>query len=348
MKVVVKDIEKILSAPTKHGILIYGSNSGKALSYYNALKNSLFPEIHEQESCIVTLQYNDIKSRTSVLYEQLYNLSLTKKKTLIKVINLTEHITNEMKDILNSYNGSNYVIFIGSELSSQSNLRQLFEKSNNLLSIACYHEDERTKAHNIRQFFYKNKIKYTDDVVKFMTENIQGDSLLLQNELEKIRLYSLHTGCIDLDAVSAIVRSNNDHHYNEMAIAFMDCDINRFFKIVHKMLSSGTYIGSIIRAISNYMTRLYKVIAMQQNTSSQTEAISSLKPPVFFKYKDDFVRHVNMYDITAISRISKKLLEIDILCKQNNNNFDIFAYYMINCISIIRRSTHKMQRNDCQ
>ena len=89
-------------------------------------------------------------------------------------------------------------------------------------------------------------------------------------------------------------------------------------KIINKLLSEGTSPVSLIRSLSNYLTRIQQTkIEMKKGNNFET-SIRILKPPVFWKDKDNFQTHCLKWPLRTIEKNLVNLLETEIACKINS------------------------------
>ena len=90
-------------------------------------------------------------------------------------------------------------------------------------------------------------------------------------------------------------------------------------KIINKLLSEGASPVSLIRSLTNYLTRIQQTkIEMKKGNNFET-SIRILKPPVFWKDKGNFERHCHKWPLSSIENSLFKLLETEVSCKLNSN-----------------------------
>lgn len=232
----------------------------------------------------------------------LNNISLFGSSDIIKITDVPPAINADLKEIL--LLGTHHIpILIADELSPSSSLRKFFESEDSLASMACYNDD----AKNVRAIAY-GKITASQktidaDALSYLSWNLNGDRNIIENELEKLLLYTSNATSIRLEDVESSVSSNIISSPDFLCISFAKGDAKKFFTESTNLLSENISIVWIIRAISRYYINLYVVAIQKSMGVSQEAAISSLKPPIFFKYLLDFKDISNSVSLEKITKV---------------------------------------------
>lgn len=246
----------------------------------------------------------------------LNNISLFGSSDIIKITDVPSNINTDLKDIL--LLGTHHIpILIADELSPSSSLRKFFESENSLASIACYNDDIK----NIRAIAY-SKItaaqKIIDaDALSYLSYNLNGDRNIIENELEKLLLFTSNAASIRLEDVENSISCNAISSPDFLCISFAKGDAKTFFTESANLLSENTSVVWIIRAIARYYINLYIVATQRSAGVSQEAAISSLKPPIFFKYLLDFKDISNSISLEKTIKILYLLHQAEVESKSS-------------------------------
>ena len=89
-------------------------------------------------------------------------------------------------------------------------------------------------------------------------------------------------------------------------------------KILSKLLSEGASPISILRSLMKYLIRLQKTKIEMKKGNNFEQSIKTLRPPVFWKEKDNFQKHCLKWPLQDIETNLSKLLETEISCKLNS------------------------------
>ncbi len=260
------------------GLVIYGPDKGMISFSCNAIAKSL-------EKNIETLTYQELL--TGGLDITLNNASLFGDSNIIKITNMPTSIDVNLKNILLA--GPRHIpILIADELSPASSLRKFFETEEQFAALACYNEDEN----NIRKIVASKVVaggrSISSDAIAYIAHHLIGDRYIIENELEKLLLFTYDKTNITLNDVEKVISASIVASPDMLCISFAKGDAKRYFTESARLLAENISIVWIIRALIRYYINLYIVSSMIEGGTSVETAISSLKPPIFFKYLQDF------------------------------------------------------------
>ena len=144
--------------------------------------------------------------------------------------------------------------------------------------------------------------------------------MISKHELEKIGLlYKDSKSKIKLEEIRVLLNDSSSQNLNKMNEYVMFGNTNKSSKIVDKLLTEGASPISLVRSLSNYMLRVQKTKIEMRKGNNFDVAIKSLRPPVFWKDKDNFERHCHKWPLSSIETNLFKLLETEVSCKLNSN-----------------------------
>ena len=97
-----------------------------------------------------------------------------------------------------------------------------------------------------------------------------------------------------------------------------------------KIFNEGTSPVAIIRSLQNYLFRVHKTQIEIKKTGNFDEAIKQLRPPVFWKDKDNFRNHCSKWPTKDVLLYIERLLEAEYMCKtQSSLNNQICEKYIL-------------------
>ena len=260
------------------GLVIYGPDKGMISFACNSIAKSLAKNIE-------TLTYQELLAGGIDI--TLNNASLFGDSNIIKITNMPTSIDVNLKNILLA--GPRHIpILIADELAPSSSLRKFFETEEQFAALACYNEDEN----NIRKIVASKVVAggrtISSDAIAYIAHHLIGDRYIIENELEKLLLFTHDKTNITLNDVEQVISASIVASPDMLCISFAKGDAKRYFTESSRLLAENISIVWIIRALIRYYINLYIVSSMIEGGTSAETAISSLKPPIFFKYLPDF------------------------------------------------------------
>ena len=304
MKINISRLSKNLLSDVK-AILFYGTNGSKISKGVE----DVIKYVNVDEFNLINKKYKDIKGDSSLLYADLHCMSFG-GCSLVRVTNIEEGITKDIKDIVKNYEGDNYVVFIGGNLSIRSEIRKFFETEKNLLAVCAYENSFAEAKAYAMQCMKGYGRRYEEGVLDILAE--VNDSKLIDMEIGKlVNFVDSGEEIREYDAVK-VVKNRNIESIDEMCVGFGNVDFGYVMKNLDILLLNGNSEVVIVRYMLRYFARLLQARRLVQGGMSVQSAMDKLKPKVFYKYQRSFAKHVDMWGESQIIWLLSKLVEIEI------------------------------------
>ena len=310
-------LQKIFTEDAKFlGILIYGPNDGLVKEQIEKITDTyLIKDEYEK----ISFNGKDLDHDPQMLNDITSTVSMFFKKKIVIGDNIKDKHLNIIEDIVLNPPQDTVLIIRDGNLNKSSKIRNFFEKDNHSLSLACYEDDGRSMIKNIDEFSKKNDLELNRDIKNYLLQALSNDRLVSKRELEKIEIfYRGSKEKTNLDVIKKLLNDSSSQNLNKMNENVMFGNTTKSSKIINKLLSEGTSPVSLIRSLSNYLTRIQQTkIEMKKGNNFET-SIRILKPPVFWKDKDNFQTHCLKWPLRTIEKNLVNLLETEIACKINS------------------------------
>ena len=186
------EIDKLKKKNEKF-FLLYGENEG--------LKNQVFQEVFAKnfENKLERFEENEILNNFDNFISSIINKSFFDESKLILIQRTTDRIIKLIDDLLDKNITDVTIVFNAGILEKKSKLRSKFEKEKTLICVPFYKDDIKTLRQVANNFFIKNKISLSQEVVNLIVERSSGDRINLMNELEKISLFVIDKKKINIE-----------------------------------------------------------------------------------------------------------------------------------------------------
>lgn len=306
-------------------VLLYGSNQGLKEQIINdyLIKNYKGEIIKLDETEIINNKENFISSLlTKSLFEKnkLLILSRITDKTLDIINEIMERNIEGIKIILNSNN-----------LEKKSKLRNLFEKNKNLICIPVYEDTEKSLTFITQNFFKTKKIKSSGEVVSLLVERSKGDRNNLLNELSKLESLSYTKKNINIDDVKILTNLAENYSVFELSENYLAKNKNKVSKILNENNYSSDECILILRTILNRSKRLLSLKKKIENSNNIDSAISSFRPPIFWKEKEIIKKQIKSWSTAEVKNMIYEINDLEILIKKNtHNSVNLISDFVVN------------------
>ena len=158
--------------------LFYGENLGLKKDFKDKLKST------NKNASLSQFTQDEILKNQNSFFDELFNLSLFNEEKVYFINDANDKILDIIKSLENKT--SNQKIYIFADiLEKKSKLRNYFEKSKDLCTIACYNDNEL----NLKKIVLdklKNFEGLSPENISIILDNSNLDRIKLNNELEKI------------------------------------------------------------------------------------------------------------------------------------------------------------------
>ena len=303
-------------------ILIYGPNEGLVRENFLKIKE-IFNQNNAEEVCFSGKLIND---QPEILVDEVQTISMFNEQKIITIeqpidknIDLFESVFKELPD-------QTLIIVIANNLTKNSKIRKFFEKSDNYFSCANYEDDFKSNSQQIQNLEKSINKNLHKDIKHYLNQNLSSDRMISKNEIDKIiLLYAENDQIPELEHIKLIFNDNADLGLNKISQLIFSGQPNRVSINLNKIFDEGVNPVAIIRVMLNYVQRIQTTqIALKKNNDFDS-AIKSLKPPVFWKDKDNFKLHCKKWPIKETVLNFNLLVDTELNCKSDYNLTNILC-----------------------
>ena len=153
---------------------------------------------------IIRYDENDAILQYDNIISECQNKSLFNEEKLIIISRVTDKILKLINDVVDRNIDKIKIILKATVLDKKSKLRNLFEKSNELLTIPVYEDSLKALSYLVGRFINENKIKISKESTNLIIERARGDRENLKIELNKLLNYSTTNKSIDYDTIKKL------------------------------------------------------------------------------------------------------------------------------------------------
>ena len=287
--------------------LFYGENVG--------LRNDFKKIIKENNSDSETLYFNqdEIIQDKNVLIKEITNVSLFKKKKILFVENINDKFLDFVIEI-EKVIADNKLFLFSDILEKKSKLRNYFEKSIVCAAIPCY-ADNDLSLKKLIQSKLKEFSGLTGNNINMILENTNLDRAKLNNELEKIKIF-FQDKILKSEKLELLLNNKSNYDFDKLKDqAFLG---NK--EATNKLLSE-TIIDNEknIFYLNVINQRLYRISETLSEDGKTVESkINSLKPPIFWKDKPNFISQVKKWNKSKINNVLNETYIVEKEIKSNS------------------------------
>ena len=293
--------------------LFYGDNEGlKEEVINNLFEKNYLNKIYRYEEKEILEKINDF-----------FNTVLTKSffdnEKLIIINRATDKIREIVEELIEKKPQDIQFILNSKILEKKSTLRKLFEKEKQVICAPFYEDNNQTLNSIISQFFKNKKIPISQQLINILIERSRGDRKNLNNELAKIESFSLNKKNISLQEIIRLTNLADNYGASELIDHCLAKNTRKTLSILNESNYSDEDNIIIIRTLLAKLKRLVKIHESVDEKKNIESAISSFKPPIFWKDKPLIITQIKAWQKNELEKLIYKTSQVELLIKKNSN-----------------------------
>ncbi len=293
--------------------LFYGENEG--------LKKEIIESNFKNNYPKKTFYYDEseVLNNKSNFFEEILSKSFFENEKLIIISRSTDKITSIIEEILEKKIDDLVLILNSGSLEKRSKLRLLFEKNKEIICIAFYEDNNQTLSSLASQFFRNNKIQISQQAINLIINRCRGDRQNLKNELNKIESFIKNKKRIEISEILQLTNLAENYSVTELVDNCLAKNKNKTLNILNENNYNLEDCIIIIRTMLAKSKRLLKLFQEIKISNNIDTAISSIKPPIFWKDKQIVKDQINKWSHKNIELLIFRINEIELLIKKNSS-----------------------------
>ncbi len=293
--------------------LLYGKNEGLKTYCINQI-------LEKNDGKIFSYDEKQIMDETETFYENILSGSLFESNKVIIINRASDKIFEIIKDLINR-NTTNIIIIINAgQLETRSKLRSLFEKNDDLVCVPTYPDNNDTLSKLTAIFFKKENIPISQQNINIIVDKCNGDRNNLNNELNKIKNYSLNKKKISSQEILRLINLSENFEISELIDNCLAKNRNKIINILNENNYSTEDCMIILRTFLFKTKRILKLAIELEKNKDINKTINSAKPSIFWKDKEIVKIQLNKWKTEKIKELIKNINDVELEIKKNYNN----------------------------
>ena len=318
------ELDKI-NVKSSNFYLFYGENEG----YKNEAIEKIF-NINISKN-IYRYEEKEILDNFESFFESIQSKSFFEKEKLIIISRVSDKIKNIIEEIIEKNIEDIKIVLNSGILEKKSKLRSLFEKNKNIICVPFYADSNQTLSKIINNFFREKKIIVSQEKINLLIDRCRGNRQNLRNELDKIDSFVKNKKNINIDQIMKLTNLAENYNVSELIDSYLAANFKKTINILNENNFSIEDCILITRTLLIKSKRLYKLLLEVNDNKSIEEAISSFKPPIFWKDKETVKQQIKNWSLNRAENLIYKTNELELLIKKNSNNsINILSDFIIN------------------
>jgi len=305
------DLKKANKDKTNY-YLFYGPNIGLI---EDTIKN-IFKPIFSNN--VINYDEAEILNNKKEFKEQIFNKSFFDHDKFIIINRATDKIFEIIKEIINTEIKDIKIIIKAGNLEKRSKIRNFFENEKKTIITAFYEDNFQSLSLIVQNFFKEKNIKISNEIIALVIERSKGNRINLNNELEKIFLFSKKEKVINFDNISKLTNLFENYDFDELVDNCLLKNRKKTINILNENNPSSEDNILILRSFLFKLKRLKKLKSKIDDTKNIDQTLNNFKPPIFWKEKEVIKQQLKQRTLSDIKFLIKKVNNLELLIKKNS------------------------------
>jgi DNA polymerase-3 subunit delta len=299
-------------------VLIYGPDAGLVAERALTLVKSVIGGTDD------AFRYAELTDATRLL-EEATAASLMGGRRAIRLRDAGDSAVKPLESLLKTPTDA-IVILEAGDLTPKSKLRALAEKSPAATAIACYVLDATRRPGAITARLREAGVTIETDAATWAANNIGGEEGSIRQAVELLHLYAGPNGRLTLADVMAALTDGGDSSIQDAIDATITGDPAAADRAVTLAYDEGVSPVAILRILLGELMRLRVAAA---SGASPSEAVATIRPPVFFKRVPIVTRALTLWNTAALTDAIRAALTAEAACKSTHTPDQAYCRQML-------------------
>ena len=255
--------------------------------------------------------------------DEVASLSLSGGKRVVRVRDVTDAVTDPVRAALKK--PWDALLVLEAPGLGKGRLRTLIEAAQDGASVGCYAEEGRALQDTIRAILGEYGVTIEGDAASWLAEAVAGDRAAVRAEVEKLALLAGAGGRVDLDAARSVAGDSAGASADEGLTAALAGDGVAADRAVEGAMAEGLAAIALIRMALGQLERLHLARLRMAAGMSASEAVRSLRPPVFFRAVGPVTASLSLWPADALLRAIEEARQVEIACKQTGTRSEVLV-----------------------
>lgn len=294
-------------------VFLYATNEG----YLRYCTEQIIKRFPDFESIRVT--QDELLNNPQLLISQADLFTPQGKGKVVVVESATDKSVEQTKSSIADVKEPVILVFPALVGASVRKLKMLHESDAGAAFIGCYLSNAREKQYYIDMLCRDAGVTLSREAMLAALQIIEDDNNTLGNDLQKAALLNPEGACdITLEELDSCLCNSFESDVMPLIMATLNKDRKAILKLTHDLMDAGIEMIYFLRIFSIHLQKLIGICAQILSGAGTNQAISSSRPPVFFKYQAATQKHLSIWQESNLRVMLQKLRESELRIKQGD------------------------------
>ncbi|MBR1601552.1 MAG: DNA polymerase III subunit delta [Alphaproteobacteria bacterium] len=298
-------------------VILYGTNAGEISTLQKKCAEAICQST-EDAFRYQALEMDSISKDGGEVYAEFHAQSLMGGRRAIVVKNADNNLASLLKKMIPETNSDNLLILSSMTLNTKSSLITWAKERNDVIIVGCYEERSGDIAEEASRMLKEKGLIADVSAIQFLCTRLSPDRKLNQSEIDKLELYLGERKNVTIDDIKQAVSDVAGANYDDLCYHTANGNTLLACATYDRLIKEGEQTATLIRQLEYHFSKLLSCQALLEEGKSQEEALKSLRPPLMFYRKNDFVKQLKIWNRERILSALNMLYDCERNCKTTN------------------------------
>ncbi len=292
-------------------VFLYGTHEAYLAHKVSSLVGQLAKARNAQTQWV---DQSGFLSDPSLLHNQGDLFSKASSHKIVIIEDATDKSASTIESHLESPTAGVQLIIPAMIGSSIKKLKMLHEKSKNAAFVTCYLSNARDKQVFLNEMIQELGLALSKESQIYAIQQMEDNIEAVLPALQKLPFYVEAGAEISFTDFEACMSDFREANVKPFVSKLGDRLLPQVLRTYHEAKMLGAEEMNIIRSLNQHFSKLMSLKALVASGTPAAQAMQSMRPPIFFKEQDEFIRHLSRWSekdmVTLMTRLNSIELKI--------------------------------------
>lgn len=309
-------------------VILFGNNEGEISAYGKMCAEAVCGDIGDAfRFCCLDME--NVSKDGGEVYAEFHSQSLLGGRRAVLVKNADNNLTALLKNMIPDSPSDNLLILQSSSLNTRSSLISWAKDRSDVIIVGCYEDRDADIAEEAEKMLRERGLHTDAATMQILCSRLSPDKKLNQSEIDKLKVYLGERKDVTVEDIKAVISDVAGADFEDMCYYAAGGYADKAQKVFNRLLKEGEDPAVLVRQLSYHFIKLLDCSALMESGSRFDEAIKSIRPPLMFYRKNEFMRQMQLWNKERILGALKLLYECERDCKTTNMPAEQCAGYTL-------------------
>lgn len=301
-------------SPKVKCVILFGTNEGEIATLQKKCAEAVCGSTDDAFR-YSALEMENISKDGGEVYAEYHAQSLMGGRRAVVVKNADNNLAQLLKKMIPETASDNLLILSSLSLNTKSSLITWAKDREDVIIVGCYEERTADIAQEAARMLREKGLNADSPTLQFLCTRLSPDRKLNQSEIDKLEMYLGERKNVGMDDVRQVISDVAGANYDDLCYYTAGGETAKACAIFDRLIKEGEQTATLLRQLEYHFSKLLSCQALIEEGKSTEEALKSLRPPLMFYRKDDFIKQLKIWNRERLLSALNLLYDCERDCK---------------------------------